>query len=303
MLNRWISPALPAACVLAAMAAAGLGAFLFHRPSPPLDPFLDAAPSGARRPSIDPARPNGATPVPTARAPTPGPPPTRAARGHLHLLPGSTVTEALRRLAADPRVAFDLSGAHAGNLGRRLGLERAHAEGLFLPASYRAGHGRPASEILREAHDRMRAALADAWHRRDRGLPYRGPYDALIVASIIERETARAADRRRVASVFVRRLHAGMRLQADPTVIYGLAVPLEGPLTRTHLRADTPYNTYTRHGLPPTPISLPGRPAIEAAMQPATATALYFVARGDGSTEFSDTLAQHNAAVRRYLRP
>jgi len=226
-----------------------------------------------------------------------------AVGARFRILPGSTVAEVLRRLDADPRVTQDLAGVHANDLMRRLGLGDRHAEGQFLPNAYPAGKGATASGILREAHDRLRMALAYAWRGRAVGLPYATPDEALIVASIVARETALAEDRPRIAAVFARRLHLGMRLQADPSVIYGLGPRFDGTLTRRHLTTDTPYNTYTRHGLPPTPIALPGIASIEAALHPATATtALYFVGRGDGTTEFSDTLAEHKAAVRRYRR-
>ena len=215
---------------------------------------------------------------------------------------GSTVDGLLRKLAADRRVTFDLTDAHAGDLMQRLGLGPGHAEGRFLPGTYLAEHRRAASNILREAHDRMRMALADAWHRRDKNLPYATRDEALVVASIVEKETARAADRPRVAGVFVRRMRLGMRLQADPTVIYGLGTGLDRPLRRTDLTRDHPHNTYTRDGLPPTPIALPRHASIAAALHPDNSSALYFVARTDGSSAFSDTLAEHNAAVARYRR-
>ncbi|MYB38073.1 MAG: endolytic transglycosylase MltG [Gammaproteobacteria bacterium] len=227
-------------------------------------------------------------------------PRTRGAR--FRILPGSTVAEVLRRLASDPRVTDDLASIHTGTLMARLGLGTGHAEGRFLPDAYRIGKATHASDILREAHDRMRTGLEHAWRGRASGLPYANPEEALIVAAIIARETARAEDRSLVAAVFARRMHMGMRLQADPTVLYGLRGHFGGTLTRHHLTIDTPYNTYTRDGLPPTPISLPGMPSIEAALHPAASTSLYFVGRGDGTTEFSDTLAEHNAAVRRYRR-
>jgi UPF0755 protein len=140
------------------------------------------------------------------------------------------------------------------------------------------------------------------WQGRDRSLPLDSPYELLTLASLIERETRLAAERERVAGVFVRRLQRGMRLQTDPTVAYGLGDDWSGRLRRVHLRTDHPWNTYTRHGLPPTPIALPGRASLEAAAHPAEGSALYFVARGDGSHYFSDTLAEHNRAVDRFIR-
>lgn len=252
------------------------------------------------------------TPAPSQAAPMPTAD-DRATRWDVRLsgansfriLAGLTIGEVLHRLAADPRVTHDLGDAHPGDLMRRLGLGDGHAEGQFLPDSYHLGQQTAASTILREAHDRMRQALAYAWRGRAAGLPYATPHEALIVASIVERETTRAEDRPRVAAVFVRRMRMGMRLQADPTVIYGQHGHFEGTgtLTRRQLETDTPYNTYTRDGLPPTAIALPGLPSLEAALHPAATTSLYFIGRGDGSTEFSDTYAEHSAAAERYRRP
>ena len=149
----------------------------------------------------------------------------------------------------------------------------------------------------------MADILSAEWDQRANGLPLRTPYEALILASIIEKETALAKERPEIAGVFLRRLQAGMRLQTDPTVIYGIGESFDGNLTRTHLQTDTPYNTYTRRGLPPTPIALPGRASIRAALRPAIGTALYFVATGlgDGSHKFSDTKEEHDRAVQEFL--
>jgi len=154
--------------------------------------------------------------------------------------------------------------------------------------------------VLRQAFDAMRDFLERAWATRAPDLPYRSPYEALIMASIIEKETGVAAERARIAGVFVRRLKKKMRLQTDPTVIYGLGKNFDGNLRRRDLRRPNPYNTYLNRGLPPTPIALPGRAAIEAALHPAPGKALYFVARGDGTHAFSTTLEQHNRAVKQY---
>ncbi|HZP11809.1 MAG TPA: endolytic transglycosylase MltG, partial [Nevskiaceae bacterium] len=153
---------------------------------------------------------------------------------------------------------------------------------------------------LKRAYAAAEKSLDELWKTRADGLPYRSPYDALIMASIVERETAVPDERAMIAGVFVRRLASGMRLQTDPTVIYGLGSAFDGNLRKVDLLADSPYNTYTRAGLPPTPICLPGRAAIHAALHPANGGALYFVARGDGTHQFSATLAEHEAAVRRY---
>ncbi|MDX1404051.1 MAG: endolytic transglycosylase MltG [Woeseiaceae bacterium] len=184
------------------------------------------------------------------------------------------------------------------------GAEEQHPEGLFLPETYRYPKGTTVTDILRQAYALMRETLAEEWQNRRVNLPFTTPYEALILASIVEKETALAEERPRIAGVFVRRLEKNMRLQTDPTVIYGLGQDFDGNLTRRHLRSDTPYNTYTRRGLPPTPIALPGRAAINAAVQPAEGSELYFVATGlaDGSHKFSDTKEEHDAAVQEFLQ-
>jgi UPF0755 protein len=184
-----------------------------------------------------------------------------------------------------------------------LGTEAVHPEGLFLPETYRFPKGTADTEILRRAHDMMTRTLATEWEQRAPDLPLANPYEALILASIVERETAREDERGRIAGVFVRRLRKGMRLQTDPTVIYGIGPDFDGNLTRRDLQTSTPYNTYTRSGLPPTPIALPGRAAIHAALNPAPGAELYFVATGlpDRTHRFSTTKAEHEAAVAEYL--
>ncbi len=177
---------------------------------------------------------------------------------------------------------------------------RTHPEGLFFPSTYRFSPGSSDLEIYREAYRTLKTTLETAWQARKPGLPLADPYQALVLASIVEKETGRDAERARIAAVFVNRLRLGMLLQSDPTTIYGLGDRFDGNLRKRDLQTDTPYNTYTRPGLPPTPIALPGRAAIQAALQPASITALYFVARGDGSSEFSDDLGAHNRAVARY---
>ncbi len=184
-----------------------------------------------------------------------------------------------------------------------LGAEVAHPEGLFLPETYRFPRGTTDREVLTRAHRLMQRVLAEEWESRSPTAPVSTPYEALVLASIVEKETARPDERARIAGVFARRLQKGMRLQTDPTVIYGIGPEFNGNLTRKDLRTDTPYNTYTRHGLPPTPIALPGRAAIRAALNPAPGNELFFVATGlgDGSHEFSATKEEHDAAVARYL--
>lgn len=186
---------------------------------------------------------------------------------------------------------------------QELGAEFEFPEGMFLPETYRFPKYTRDVEILRQANELLQAALAEEWDARAVGLPISTPYEALTLASIIEKETALAAERPRISGVFIRRLQRNMRLQTDPTVIYGIGSDFDGNLTRRHLQTDTPYNTYTRGGLPPTPIALPGRAAIRAALNPADGNEVFFVAtgQGDGSHKFSETKEQHDAAVSEYL--
>lgn len=181
-----------------------------------------------------------------------------------------------------------------------LGKPGVHPEGQFFPSTYSYTERMSDVDVLAEAMRVMDTVLTDEWQKRSKALPYSTPYEALIMASIVEKETGSASDRHDIAGVFVRRLDKGMRLQTDPTVIYGLGADFDGNLRKVDLLTDTPYNSYTRKGLPPSPICTPGRAAIEAALNPAPGDALYFVARGDGSTVFSATLDQHNAAVREF---
>ncbi len=187
---------------------------------------------------------------------------------------------------------------------QQLGAAAVHPEGLFLPETYLFPRHSSDRTILRLAYDLMQETLAAEWAERDEDLPISTPYEALILASIVEKETARVDERERIAGVFVRRLEQRNRLETDPTVIYGLGPGFNGNLTRKDLRTDTPYNTYTRRGLPPTPIALPGRAAIYASLHPAEGKELFFVATGlgDGSHKFSETNEEHNAAVAEYLQ-
>jgi UPF0755 protein len=183
-----------------------------------------------------------------------------------------------------------------------IGAEENHLEGLLFPDTYFYAPHTSDLDVLRRAYRLQHDKLLAAWETRAQGLPYRTPYEALIMASIVEKETGAAAERPRIAGVFINRLKLGMRLQTDPTVIYGLGDRFDGNLRRDDLQRDTPYNTYTRTGLPPTPIAMPSEAAIEAALNPAKTDALYFVARGDGTHVFSSTLEAHNRAVNRYQR-
>ncbi len=213
---------------------------------------------------------------------------------------GITLASALQILQQQPAVNVVLDGVSDPRLTGILEPGQM-AEGLFFPDTYSYIRGDSDLDILKRAHQRMQKVLAESWLLRAEELPYSKPYEALIMASVVERETGVAEERRRIAGVFVRRLQKRMRLQTDPTVIYGLGPQFDGNLRRRHLAdKSNPYNTYQHRQLPPTPIALPGREAIEAALHPLPGSELYFVARGDGSHQFSDTLEQHLQAVRQY---
>ncbi|RLQ23120.1 endolytic transglycosylase MltG [Seongchinamella sediminis] len=213
---------------------------------------------------------------------------------------GISLSRALEILAASDELQTTLAGTEDSRL-LALAAPYAHPEGLFFPDSYQFERGATDHDILRRARAAMIRVLEEEWQGREEGLPYDSPYEALVMASIIERETGLEHERGEIAGVFVRRLNQNMRLQTDPTIIYGLGERFDGNLRRSHLRDDeNPYNTYRHRGLPPTPIALPGREAIHAALHPAPGSSLYFVARGDGGHYFSDTLAEHQRAVRKY---
>ena len=218
----------------------------------------------------------------------------------LTVVEGWTFRQMREALARHPELLHDSAGAADAEILRRVGATESHPEGLFFPSTYRFSPGSSDFEILAQAYRLMKQTVADAWAARAPGLPLSDAYEALVLASIVEKETGRPEDRDLVAGVFVNRLRLGMLLQSDPTTIYGLGERFDGNLRREDLRTPSPYNTYTRAGLPPTPIALPGRDAIAATLRPADTRALYFVARGDGSSEFSETLAAHNRAVARY---
>jgi UPF0755 protein len=222
----------------------------------------------------------------------------------LTLVEGWTFAQALAAVRAHPAIAKALPEGGvldpAEFLMGTLGAPGQHPEGRFFPDTYRFPRGTTDVDFLRRAHRALAHALADEWAARAPGLPYATPDEALIMASIVERETGMVDERPEIAGVFVRRLQKRMRLQTDPSVIYGLGAAFDGNLRKRDLLADGPYNTYTRAGLPPTPICLPGRAALHAAMHPAPGKTLYFVARGDGSHEFSETFPEHDAAVRKY---
>lgn len=221
----------------------------------------------------------------------------------LTIVEGWTTQDLVRALRNSNYIRLTLADVDDDGLARAAELSGTRAEGWFFPDTYRFPKGTTDLALLRMAHERMQVVLDQAWAGRAAGLPLRSPYEALILASIVEKETALDRERPQVAGVFIRRLKAGMKLQTDPTVIYGLGEDFTGDLTRRHLGRDTPYNTYTRAGLPPTPISLPGEASILAAVHPDASDSLYFVASPgrDGSHVFSATLREHNAAVRKYL--
>ena len=212
---------------------------------------------------------------------------------------GTTLRQWLTLLALNPEVKHTLPADGEAQLRAILGLEQP-VEGWLFPDTYRFTPGATDVDILKRAHAAMKRRLAEAWAARAPDLPLKTPYEALILASIVEKETAQPGERPLVASVFVNRMRLGMRLQTDPTVIYGLGDKYDGRIHKRDLTTDTPWNTYTRDGLPPTPIAMPGAASLRAAVQPAQTPFLYFVGRNDGTHEFSRTLEEHNRAVARY---
>ena len=218
----------------------------------------------------------------------------------LTLVEGWSFRQVRAALARQDALEQNLAELSDKALMDKLGMPGVSPEGRFFPDTYRYVRGMSDLDLLKQASARLDQVLQEEWEQRAEGLPYKKPYDALIMASMVEKETGVAAERGQIAGVFVRRLALGMRLQTDPTVIFGLGERYNGNLTRAHLQAPTPYNTYVINGMPPTPIALAGREAIHAALHPVEGRSLYFVARGDGSHVFSDTLEQHNRAVREY---
>lgn len=218
------------------------------------------------------------------------------------LVEGWNIREVRGELARHPQLDHKLVDMTDAEVLAAIDAEENHPEGLFFPDTYFFSPGSADIEILRRAYRIQKQKLNEAWETRSPGLPYKSPYEALIMASIIEKETGAAEERPLIASVFINRTNKGMRLQTDPTVIYGVGASFDGNLRKADLQRDTPYNTYTRKGLPPTPIAMPGEAAIRAALNPARSDALYFVARGNGTHVFSATLDEHNRAVNRYQR-
>jgi len=213
---------------------------------------------------------------------------------------GWTFSQMVETLARHPKIKVTLRGVTIAQLMERLGHPGQFPEGRFLPDTYLFPAGTTDVEFLRRAYNAMQTLLNKEWSTRAANLPYKEPSDALTMASIVEKETGVAAERPEIAGVFVRRLQQGMKLQTDPTLIYGLGAGYDGNIHRADLTRDTPYNTYLHFGLPPTPIALPGADAIRAALHPNAGETLYFVARGDGSHMFTSTLSEHQRAVRKY---
>ena len=218
----------------------------------------------------------------------------------LTLVEGWNFRQVRSALAKHEKIEQTLDGLSDSEVMEKLGHPGVFPEGRFFPDTYRFVRGMTDAELLEKAYDRLDKVLAQEWAQRAPDLPYTEPYQALIMASLVEKETGVPQERGQIAGVFVRRMKIGMPLQTDPTVIYGLGERYNGKLTRAHLREPTPYNTYTIPGLPPTPIAMVGREAIYAALHPVSGTSLYFVAKGDGSHTFSDDLDAHNNAVREF---
>lgn len=232
---------------------------------------------------------------------------TQLARGEfaqesLTIIEGWTFRQMRMAMASHPGLKHDTVGLSDKALMAKISPEFVLPEGLFFPDTYLFAKGASEMQIFKQAHTAMIGRLSEAWDKRDPALPYKNPYEALIMASIVEKETGQKSERAMIAGVFVNRLKTGMLLQTDPTVIYGMGDNYQGKIRKRDLEADTPYNTYTRGGLPPTPIALAGAQSLTAALAPARTQALYFVARGDGTSQFSANLPDHNRAVNQYQR-
>ncbi len=225
-----------------------------------------------------------------------------AGKSQVTIIEGWSFRQLRSALNASPNIRHDTLSMSDGEIMQRIGAPESNPEGLFSPDTYYVAAGSSDVEFLKFAYRTMQQRLQQAWLARSPDLPLLSPYQALILASIVEKETGTAADRAMIAGVFVNRLRRHMMLQTDPTVIYGLGEKFDGDLRRQDLTRDTPYNTYTRTGLPPTPIAMPGRESLYAALHPASTDALYFVARGDGSSKFSSNLTEHNRAVNQFQK-
>ena len=224
----------------------------------------------------------------------------KSTQGSITFIEGKTIKQMRAKLVKNDAVKSTITDLSDAELMRVVGNGEKYAEGLFFPDTFYFDRNTADIVLLKRAYESMQIKLSAAWAIRAANLPYKDSYQALIMASIIEKETGKASERPMIAGVFLNRLRIGMRLQTDPTVIYGMGDNYDGNIRRKDLSADTPYNTYTRDGLPPTPIAMPGLASIEAALHPETTKALYFVGKGDGSHEFSNSLVEHNRAVVRY---
>ncbi len=224
----------------------------------------------------------------------------KTTQGSITFIEGRTFEQMRQKLAVNDAVKQSIAGLSEAEILKLLSSKYSVAEGLFFPDTFYFDRNTTDIELLKISYNAMQLKLEKAWQGREPNLPYKNSYQALIMASIIEKETGKASERPMIAGVFVNRLRLGMRLQTDPTVIYGMGLRFDGNIRKKDLSIDTPYNTYTRSGLPPTPIAMPGLAAIEAALHPAETKALYFVGKGDGSHEFSNSLVEHNRAVVKY---
>lgn len=224
----------------------------------------------------------------------------KTTQGSITFIEGRTFEQMRQKLAINDAVKQSITGLSEPEILKLVGSPYSVAEGLFFPDTFYFDRNTTDIELLKISYNAMQSKLERAWQDREQGLPYKNSYEALIMASIIEKETGKASERPMIAGVFLNRLRIGMRLQTDPTVIYGMGIRFDGNIRKKDLSIDTPYNTYTRSGLPPTPIAMPGLAAIEAALHPANTKALYFVGKGDGSHVFSNSLDEHNRAVAKY---
>lgn len=224
----------------------------------------------------------------------------KATQGSVTFIEGRTFAQMREKLANNDAVKQTITSLSDREIMQLLGSTYNAPEGLFFPDTFYFNRHTTDIALLKISYDAMQAKLDKAWQNREENLPYKNSYEALIMASIVEKETGKASERPMIAGVFINRMRFGMRLQTDPTVIYGMGLQFNGNIRKKDLLTDTPYNTYTRGGLPPTPIAMPGIAAIEAALHPAKTKALYFVGKGDGSHAFSNDLNEHNRAVVRY---
>jgi UPF0755 protein len=240
-----------------------------------------------------------------AKAPTPIELLDKLTRGdvtqaEVKLIEGWTFTQFRNVLDEHPNLRHDTKGLDDAEVLKLLQAAEPHPEGLFFPDTYLFAKGSSDTAVLRSAYRAMQRHLKAEWEARQPNVPYKSPYEALTMASIIEKETGQASERDQIGGVLVNRLRIGMRLQVDPTIIYGLGPSFDGNLRKKHLLEDAPYNTYTRAGLPPTPIAMPGAASLRAALRPAKTDAMYYVSRGDGTSQFSRNISEHNGAVRKY---